>query len=247
MIARTSAVIRADGGLGAVRCEPPLTLRQVGTDDPATSALCLVGTAAGPLPGDDLALDLRLEPGACVQLTAAGASIAQGRGGTAATLRWSAEVGAGALLHADPGALVVCEGSRVDVAVQIALARNAAVEWHELVVLGRRGDARAGAATLRWDVTRDGRPLLHQYVDLTDASPWRGLTGGHRVMASVLISGPDVDARTVVASPTAIGQRVDDHTMLLTVLGDSAAEVTRTHHALWPNSLSRPDVGLRGD
>jgi hypothetical protein len=35
--------------------------------------------------------------------------------------------------------------------------------------------------------------------------------------------------------------------MLLTVLGDSAAEVMRTQHALWPNALSRPEVGLRGD
>lgn len=227
MIARTSAVVRPGGVLAALHCEPPLTLRKVAGDDPTTCALCLVGSAAGPLAGDDLALSLRLEPGACAELRATGAGIAQGCGEQPATVRWHAALGGNARLSADPGPLVVCQGSRVDVSVQITLGRDAAVQWRELVVLGRSGDTRPGAATLRWDVERDGRPLLRQHVDLTDPAPWRGLTGGHRVLASALITGPGIDARTVVASRTAVAQRVDDHTILITVLGDSAADVTR--------------------
>ncbi|MDT4926974.1 MAG: urease accessory protein [Pseudonocardiales bacterium] len=226
MIARTSAVIHPGGVLGALHCEPPLTLRRVAADDPATCALCLVGTAAGPLAGDHLALDLRIEAGASAELRATGASIAQGRGGGAAALRCAAVLGDGARLRADPGPLVVCEGSRVDVAIDIALGRDASLEWRELVVLGRSTDAGPGAATIRWDVTRAGRPLLRQHVELS-APVWPGLTGGHRVLASALITGPEVEARTVVASRTAVAQRLEEHSVLVTVLGDSAAEATQ--------------------
>ena len=232
-------MVHAGGVLGRVHCEPPLTLRQVAGDDPFGCALCLVGTAAGPLGGDDLSLSLAVEGGAAAQLRAAGASIAQGRSGAPATVRWSADVGDGARLRADPGVLVVCEGSRVDVAIDIALGRDASLDWRELVVLGRSGDVRPGAATLRWDVERLGRPLLRQHVDLTDAAAWPGLTAGHRVLASALITGPDVRARTVVASRTAVAQKLDDHSLLVTVLGDSAATVTRQLEGLVPNVLAR--------
>ena len=67
-----------------MHCEPPLTLRQIRSDDGGTCALCVVGTAAGPLAGDDLALDLTLRPGAVATLQAAGAGLAQGTGGSRA-------------------------------------------------------------------------------------------------------------------------------------------------------------------
>ena len=53
----------------------------------AETAVRLVGTAAGPLAGDDLSLSLLLAPGARASLGATGASLAQGRdGGGAASL-----------------------------------------------------------------------------------------------------------------------------------------------------------------
>ena len=71
--------------------------------------LRLVGTAAGPLAGDDLALSLALRAGARATLRAAGASVAQGGGG-GRTLAIRAELGDGADLIAEPGTLVVCAG-----------------------------------------------------------------------------------------------------------------------------------------
>jgi urease accessory protein len=132
-----------------------------------------------------------------------------------------AELAEGASLVADPGALVVCDGSRVDVRVSLALGAGAAVEWHELIVLGRTGEP-AGQATVRWDVTRAGRPVLRQFTELDPA-----LTGGRRVLACALIAGPAVAARTVVAGPAAVAQRVADDTVLVTVLEDDAARATR--------------------
>jgi urease accessory protein len=248
VISRTTASVEAGGVLDHVYCAPPLTLRRIFGDDDSSCALCLVGTAAGPLPGDDLQLSLRLGTGARATLMAAGASIAQGGdaplpagdaplcGGDAplpARLSVSAVLGPGARLEADPGAVVVCAGAGVDISVSIDLADDAAVQWREVVVLGRTGEA-AGAATLRWDVQRGDRPLLRQFVDLRDPrwAAWPGLIAGARVIASELISGPCVQARTEVRSPTCVAAALDARSMLLTVLGNDAAQVSAELTAL---------------
>jgi urease accessory protein len=234
VIARTTAVIEADGVLGSLACEPPLTLRQVAGDEPGRCELRLIGTAAGPLAGDDLSLSLRLRAGARATLRATGASLAQGREGRgAAALSLSAELGERAELVASPGALVVCGGSRVDVRLSLALGLGAAVEWHEMVVLGRTGEA-PGMATVRWDVTRAGRPVLRQFVDLTEP----GLVAGCRVLASALIADPGSKTRTVVASPRAVAQRVGEHTVLVSVLAHDAADAGRQVAGLRDAALS---------
>jgi urease accessory protein len=226
VIARTSAVVEAGGVLGELDCAPPLTLRQVHGEGPGRCELCLVGTAAGPLAGDDLSLRLELRAGARARLRAAGASVAQGRGGgqDAAALSIRVDLAERADLIADPGALIVCRGSRVDVRLELTLGPGAAVDWRELIVLGRTGEP-AGQATLRWDVTRLGRPVLRQFVDLSRDPA--GLTAGRRVLACALIAGPALAPPTVVASPVAVAQRIDDHTLLITVLDDDGARATR--------------------
>src|SRR6187402_3006421 len=106
MKATTSAVVERGGRLLHVSCQPPLTVRQLRSDDPDVCALCLVGTAAGPLAGDELALELSLRAGAHATLQAAGASIAQGAGGSRG-MRTTARLAAGARLVARPAALIV--------------------------------------------------------------------------------------------------------------------------------------------
>ncbi|WP_375477724.1 urease accessory protein UreD [uncultured Jatrophihabitans sp.] len=225
MRASTSAVVRAGGVLGDLRCEPPLTVRRV-TAPPGVCGLCLVGTAAGPLAGDEHLLDLRLEPYARAALTAAGASIAQGRGGAPATVTQRARLDAGAELVADPGPLVVSEGSRVAVRVELDLAADASIEWRELIVLGRSMDAAPGRATVRWDVVRAGRPVLRQLLRLPT------MFAPRRVLASALLTGPLVAARTVVAGPLAVAQQIDATTSLVTVLADDAASAVRERDRL---------------
>lgn len=43
----------------------------------------------------------------------------------------------------------------------------------------------------------------------------------------LLISDPARTARTLVASPTAVAQRIDEHTVLVSVLDDDAAQARR--------------------
>jgi urease accessory protein len=266
MIARSHAVVAADGRLARLTCQPPLTLRRVGPPDPpgrpdplrrpdppkpagpakptsvadsAGCALCLVGSAAGPLPGDDLTLRLELLDGASATLQATGAAIAQGRpGGPAGVLRIQAVLGRNATLRADPGPLIVRPGGRVDASVAIDLGPGARVDWRELIVLGgssgRIQDSGPSphvppAATLRWDVTRAGAPLLRQVIDLTDPEglAWPGMLAGRRVLASALLAGRGISARTIVAAPAAVAQRLAEDAVLITVLADDAAAAQR--------------------
>jgi urease accessory protein len=249
VIARTAAVVERGGVLGELACAPPLTLRRVHGEDAGRCELCLVGTAAGPLAGDDLALRLELRAGARATLRATGASIAQGRpGGGPSGLSVRADLAEGADLIADPGALIVCHGSRVNVRVELALAAGAAVDWRELIVLGRSGEP-PGQATLRWDVTRAGRPVLRQFTDLADPAlaGWTAMMAGRRVLACAFVAGPGLAPRTVVASPVAVAQRLADEAVLVTVLADDAASASRELDQLCTQARSpRPEDETSG-
>ena len=166
----------------------------------------------------------RCGAGARATLQAAGASLAQGTGG-AARCAPRVTLDAGARLAAGPAPLIVAHGSRVDVTVSIDLAADAAVDWHELLVLGRTGEP-PGAATLRWDVTRAGRPVLRQFVDLADPllAAWRGHDQRRAACWRPHWSATRRStARTVVHSPTAVTARLDDHTDAHDRLADGTA------------------------
>jgi urease accessory protein len=216
--ARTRVVVGSGGALTELSCQPPLTVRRIRTDAPDTCALCLVGTAAGPLPGDELSLELQVDAGARATLQASGASLAQGTG-PPSRLTITVALGPGASLTADPGPLIVGSGARVDVALRLELATDARLSWRETVVLGRTNES-PGAATVRWDVIRADRPILRQLNDLSD--PPRA--GGYRVLANQLIVG-GAPGSTVVHSPTAVLQVLADGSRLATVLANDAATV----------------------
>jgi urease accessory protein len=191
-------------------------------------ALCLVGSAAGPLAGDRVTLTLDVRDGARAVLSAAGANLAQGRSegavvpAAAGRLESQVRVGESADLHAEPAALIVSAGSTVSVSVSLELAATAAVLWRELLVLGRTAEE-SGAVSLHWSVHRAGSPVLVQSIDLTGDRSWPGLLDGNRVIASTFVSRPGLLARTIVDSATAVCQKLDEHSMLITVLDIDAA------------------------
>lgn len=231
MIARTSATVAPGGVLRALHSRPPLTVRRVRSAEADTCSLCMVGSAAGPLAGDDLQLRLVLEPGARARLRATGATLAQGGPGQPGSrVAHLVHLGAGAALDARPGPLVVCAGARTDVGLQIVLGPDATLIWREVVVLGRAGQPPTGAVRLRWDVTRDGgAPLLRQRLDLAGGTGapdpgWRGLLRGRRVLSSCLVVQPGAGARTVVESATAVAQPLASDACLITVLADDAEQ-----------------------
>lgn len=233
MRARSRATVAPGAVLAEVHSEPPLTLRQV-SGPSGTCALCVVGSAAGPLPGDDHELRLTVLGDAHASLVATGASIAQGRGGPVARLRTTVTLGERAVLDAAPAALVVCAGAAVDAQVCVELQPTARLRWRELIVLGRTSDAAPGAATVRWDVVRGGTTLLRQDIDLTEPFASR------RVLASELVCAPDLEARTTVLDAGAVAQRLDERALLLTVLGTDVADVLDRLSQLTGRTCARP-------
>ena len=246
MIARAGATIDAAGRVTGLTGRPPLTLRQVRAEPHAATTLCLVGAAAGPLAGDDLGLTLQVEPGSQARLVSTGATLAQGRGGQLppGRIHTAVTVGAGGWLEATPPPLVACHGSRTEVSVALDLDAMASLDWRELVVLGRSGEP-AGEVRLEWDVRRGGTPLLRQSVDLTDpaAVAWPGTLAGRKVLATelIVIGNPSASRppylqglvpQTVVLSPTAVAQQLDENSVLLTVLAVDAATAASTLEAL---------------
>ena len=171
-----------------LRSEAPLVLRS--TPD----ALYLVGGAAGPLGGDDLALDLVVGCGACLAVRSAAATLAQPGSGSApsrATLRF--EVGDASTLDWHPEPLVSVRGSDHLVDTTVSLSRGARLNLIDELVLGRAGEA-PGRIRVHCRVARDGTILLAHDLDLGPGSPgWDGaaVMGGARALISTLRVGPD--------------------------------------------------------
>lgn len=202
--ARVVAAPRAGGGVSypVLRSSPPLSLRPVHGD-----RLCLLSSAAGPLGGDAVSLDLTVRSGACLTVVSAAASVAlAGPADGGALAPWStmsveARVAAEASLHWTPEPLVVAAGSRHRSHAALDLTAGASVTWRDVVVLGRH-DGPAGTARVRMTADLDGKPLLRHELRLGPGTPgWDGPAGigDARVVACLLYVRPDLDPASVAA------------------------------------------------
>ncbi len=162
----------------------------------------LVGTAAAPLDGDVVTIEL--EVGDHTQLTV---------GTVAATMAWPARgdvspsvmivratVGEGAVLRWLPEQLVPVQGCRHVLRSDVQLAATASLLWREEVILGRTGEA-PGQLDAELRVVRAAAPLLHQQLQLSGSDPSihgaPSLLGGARAVGSLLVAGPDVPEHLV--------------------------------------------------
>ncbi len=141
---------------------PPLTLRQTGP-----CAVHLISTAAGPLGGDRLALDVDVAARTTLELgSVASTLVLPGEGES--ELLVTARVGAGATLRFAPEPTVLAAGCDHRLIVRLALEPDATVLWREEIVFGRYGEE-PGRCHARFDATfGDGRPLLRQEFTVGD-------------------------------------------------------------------------------
>ncbi|MEO3884066.1 urease accessory protein UreD [Nonomuraea sp. B5E05] len=194
------ATARARDGTTVVRrlaSAPPLTLRQTGP-----CAVHLVSTAAGPLGGDRLALDLDVAPRTTLELgSVASTLVLPGEG--VSELMVTARVGAGATLRFAPEPTVLAAGCEHRLLVRLALEPDASVSWREEIVFGRHGEA-PGRCHARFDATCDGRPLLRQEFTVgdpdLDASP--AVYGAARCVGTTFLTA--CAGETVVADGVAV-------------------------------------------
>jgi urease accessory protein len=183
------ARIVAEPAAGRTRCttllnEPPLTFRET------TAGLTWVGTAAGPVGGDELHVEVRVEPAAVLSVGSAGASIVL-PGVTSAPSRVviDVSVAAGASLcwHTEP--TVLAAGADHIAVTTITLGAGADLVWVEELVLGRHAEA-AGRLSSRLAVDGPRGPVLRTGLEI-GAPGWDGpaVTSAHRAHAQIVLSG----------------------------------------------------------
>ena len=235
----------ADDGttlLGRLRADGALAVRRTGP-----STVHLVGTAAGPLNGDVVELDVVVRARARLTVQAVAATIAlPGTGQHPATWAMRADVGHGARLVCAPQPLVVCAGARLRTRTEVTLGGEASLDLVEQVVLGRFGEA-GGDWTGRLVADVEGAAVLRQSQSsaVLTAGPRRSGDAAPRALVSRLLLGagggvstPTVDG-DAVACPLAAGG------VLLTAVGPDLGAALRDLDAVSRGAVTRR-LGGRG-
>jgi urease accessory protein len=168
-------VERGRGGLPrlrSLRTAPPLGVRIAGGE------LHLLGTAMGPLGGDDLTLEVDVAPGLDVTVRSVAASVVLPGDGQPSRQSLVVRVGAGARVRWLPEPVVAAAGCDHTSTSRVELRGDAELVWRDVLVLGRTGeDPGRLVQTLR--ITRDDAALVHQ-----------GLDTGRALLASPAVLGP---------------------------------------------------------
>lgn len=169
--------LHADGAL-AVRRTGPATVH-------------LVGTAAGPLGGDVVEIDLVVRAGARLEVEGVAATVAlPGAAGDGATWVVTADVADGADLRCAPQPLVVSRGAVLRTTTRLALAPTARADVVEQIVLGRHGEP-GGTWSGRLVADVGGVPVVRQTQSshLLAAGPYPPGAGPPRALVSRLLLG----------------------------------------------------------
>jgi urease accessory protein len=186
---RAAARIVAEAVAGATRCttlhsEPPLTFRQT------SAGLTWVGTAAGPIGGDDLRLVIEVRHSAALVVGSAGASIAlPGTSGASSQMGIDVSVGRDASLVWHPEPLVLSGGAAHVATTSIAFEPGADVIWIDELVLGRHAE-RCGRLSSRLVVDGPTSPVLRSGMEIGEPG-WDGpaVTDAHRAHAQIVLAG----------------------------------------------------------
>ncbi len=199
--ARARLVVARDGDRTVVRelrSQAPLSLvpRRGALARSGPLTVHLVGSAATPLGGDDVGLEVVVGPGAEVVLTGVAAAVALA-GTSRLDLRFT--VGEGATLAHRPEPTVVTRRADHTATLHAQLGEGARLVAREVLVAGRTGEA-SGRYRGCTRVEGPAGPLLVQAQELGDptlhGSPAH--LAGHRVLATeVRVGGPDPDAAVV--------------------------------------------------
>lgn len=222
MIGRARLRAEADGRggtrLSVLRSEPPLSLR------PTPDAVYLVGSAAGPLGGDDVTLCVEVGEGAALTVRTVAASLAlPGCGGRLSRVAVTARVAAGASLRWLPEPVVAAAGCDHRMESDVSLADGAALVWREELILGRAGEQPGACqSSLRVDVGR--QPLLRHELHV-GADRWSGpaVLGGARAVGTVVLGGPShAGAIGRVLGPRAAVLPLEGPGTLVSALADDA-------------------------
>ncbi len=158
--------------------------------DPDGARVALVATSALLLGGDHVCIDVRVGPGAWLDIVDTAGTVAYDAAGEPSGWTVRAVLSAGALLLWQGQPFVVAGGANVLRQMRIDIGLGAVACLRETVVLGRTGEV-GGALRLRSDISVSGDPVLVEELDLTSVqnrcAP--GVLGPNRVVDSVSMFG----------------------------------------------------------
>jgi urease accessory protein len=208
--------------LTRIRSDPPVAIRQTGP-----ARVHLVGTAAGPLAGDDVGLDLVVRAGAELTVCASAATVALPAGaGRPSRMEVRAVVEAGACLCLWPQPTVAAAGCSHVSRTTVDLAADARLMLREELVGGRSCDAASGRLRSELRVDRAGLPVLHQTLTLGPAAAY----GAARCVGTLLVVEPveggwDAGAMHLPAPDTVVCALASPGAWLVSAVSADAAQL----------------------
>lgn len=162
--AQAELCVDGRGRMRRVVSAPPITFRR------AADAVYLVGTAAGPLGDDDLAIRVEICDQGSLKVRSAAATVVYA--GTGSRQKIEISLGHGAILDWHPEPVIATAGCHHLQDVRISLAAGARLDWTEELVLGRHGEM-PGKIDLCLRVDLADRPLLRHHLAV-GAPGWEG-------------------------------------------------------------------------
>lgn len=182
--------LAADGStrLTELAASAPLGLKRTGPTE-----VHLIGTAAAPLDGDEVAITLSVAAGTQLTVQTVAATMAWPARGRQAPSRMliDATVEEGGVLRWLPEPLVPVRGCNHVLDCRVQLAPTASLLWREELVLGRMGEE-PGQLHAKLRVVRGAVPLLHQELVIDGRHEAPSILGSARATGTLLAVGPSI-------------------------------------------------------
>jgi urease accessory protein len=230
---KASAVVVAEHRNGRtviadLRSEPPIALRET------AMGLAIVGSAAGPVGGDELEMSVRIGDHASLRIeTVATTMVWPGPAGEVSHQDLHIAVGVGGHLTWIGQPLLVVHGGHHVQRVTIDLAADATLEFIDEIALGRSGE-QPGRLESNLRVIRDGVPLIDQHQDHDpESAAWSTSAGagGHRHVTHHLVVGaPARSTQTSIEEQRAAARfpLADDAELMITVAASRCDALRRS-------------------
>lgn len=165
-----------------LRSEAPMALRETGLRQASSlggmQRLSMLGSAAGPVGGDELTMSVRVGAGASLSIEAIAATMVfPATSGAVSKQHLDIEVEAGGHLRWAGQPLLVIEGGNHEQIISIRVGEGAQLDFVDEVALGRTGEL-PGRLDAHLRVERNGAPLIDQRQVYDPASPaWTSTAG----------------------------------------------------------------------
>ena len=187
---RTAIAVELADGRHRTRLVGGALRAQAVASDPTVCRIGLLASTALLLGGDHVELEVRVGPGAQLELFDVAATVAYHGRGRPASWRLSVDVGPGAGFRYAGQPLIVADGADVLRTTDLTVAPDARVQVREVLVLGRAGE-RGGALDTSTALRLGGRDvwLEQQHLPAGTARTRPGLLGDHRVIDTVVSLG----------------------------------------------------------